>query len=89
MSMRAREPAKAITIERIPDPFAPPVALDQTCFAENLQVMGDGRLTLAQRLDEVTDADLALGRSGQNAQYSESDWIGQCTEPSGQLIGFG
>ena len=52
---------QAVAVERVPDPLAPPVAVDQSGLAEDLEVMGDGGLALAEGVDEVADADLARG----------------------------
>ena len=57
---RCPELGQSITVERVPDPFAPPLALDETGLAQDLEVVRHRRLTLGQRLDEVTDADLAI-----------------------------
>src|SRR5664280_3045412 len=55
------EAGEAIPVERVPDPLSPSIPLYEARLAQDLQVMGDGRLALAQRTDEVAYADLALG----------------------------
>ena len=40
----AAEAGEALAVEGVPDPFAPPVAVDQTGLGEDLEVVGDGRL---------------------------------------------
>jgi len=67
---------KAIPVEGVPHPLSPPVTLHQARLAQNLQVMGDCRLALAERTDEVADTDLALRRGRQDAEDPEPDWIG-------------
>ena len=86
---RARSCGQAVTVERVPDPLAPPVALDEARLAENLHVVRDGRLALAEGLDELAHAHLALGRGRQDAEHPESDRVRQCAESGGQLGGIG
>ena len=53
------------------------LASDETGLAQDLEVVRDGRLALAQRLDEVADADLAFGCGGQDAEHPEPDRVRQ------------
>jgi hypothetical protein len=47
------ESSQALRNERVPNPLTAAVADDEPGFAENLEVVTDGRLTLADRVDEV------------------------------------
>ena len=83
------ELSQALAVERVPHPLAPPVAVDEPGVAQDLQVVRDGGLALAEGLDEVAHADLALGRGGQQAQDPQPDRVGEGGEPAGQRGGLG
>ena len=48
-------------------------------------MVGDRRLALANRFDEVTHADLTPRRCSQDAQHPQPDRVGQGGEAVGQL----
>src|SRR5664280_403840 len=54
------EASEAIPVERVPHPLPPSVTLHKARLAQDLEVVGDSRLALAERTDEVADTDLAL-----------------------------
>jgi hypothetical protein len=43
--------------------------MDEAGAGQDLEMVGDGGLALAERFDEVTHADLAGAGRGQKAQY--------------------
>jgi hypothetical protein len=63
--------------------------VNETSIAQDLQVMGNGRLALAQWLHEVAHADLAIRGSGEDAQNPESHRVGQSGEAIGKLSRLG
>ena len=71
---------KARRHEGVPDPLAPSVTDDEPGIAEHLQVVTHCRLTLAERFDEVADADLASLSGGENRDDSEAGRVSQCGE---------
>lgn len=58
--------------------------MDQAGFAEDLEVVGDGRLGFAQGPYEVADAHLAFGGGGEHGEDPEPDRVCKGREPYGE-----
>jgi catechol 2,3-dioxygenase-like lactoylglutathione lyase family enzyme len=80
---------KASPHQGIPDPLTPPVADDNACIAEHLQVMTHRRLSLAEWFDEVAHADLASFRRGEDRDNPESRGVSQSGEACRQFVRTG
>jgi hypothetical protein len=61
--------------------------VDESGIDEELHVMRDRRLALANGLDEVADADLAIGRCAEEIEEAEPHRVSKGGETLGQLVG--
>lgn len=82
------EGGEAVMVEGVPHPLPSPLAVDQAGLAEDLEVVRDGALGLAQGTDELANADLPRWRGSQHGQHPQADWIPQGVEAPGQLAGL-
>jgi hypothetical protein len=80
----AAQAGQLFAVEGIPHPFAAPVTVNQTGVSEDLQVVGDGSLALADGFDELAHTDFAFGGDCEHGQKPETDWITKGAETGGQ-----
>jgi hypothetical protein len=71
----------------IPNPLASSVTLDEAGLAQDLQVVADGRLALAERSHELANTHLALRRGGKHRKNLQADWVSEGGETPRQLSG--
>jgi hypothetical protein len=69
----------------IPHPRAPSISLDEPGLVENLEVVADGWLRLADRFDEVARADLAFGCD--EREDAQPHGVTESRECGGELLG--
>jgi hypothetical protein len=86
--MAARRPARRSRSSEYQTHFPRRWPVDETGFAEDLEVVRDGGLALAERLHEVAHADLALIGGGQHGQHAEANGVGEGGESQRQDGGF-
>jgi hypothetical protein len=81
---QSREPA---AVERIPNPLASTLAAHEPRLAEKFHVVRDGRLTLADRDNEIADTDFPGGVLADQVEQAETHRVGERCETEGQLVG--
>jgi hypothetical protein len=72
-------------VEGVPHPLAAPVTVNESGVSEDLQVVRDGALALADGFDELAYADFAFWGGCQHREESETDRITERVEACGQL----
>jgi len=70
---------------RVVDPGAAPVTVDDAGFAQDFEVVGDGRPGQVERVGQVADAGFAVGVGGDQGQQSQPDRVGDGLEHPRQL----
>jgi hypothetical protein len=69
-----------LTVDGVPHPLATPIAVYESGVSEDLQVVGDGALALADWFDELANTDFPFGGGSQHGQESQADRITESVE---------
>jgi hypothetical protein len=80
---------QAQTVERsghhtVVDPVASSLAVDEVCLVQHARVVAHRRLCQAERVGQMTDASLAFGLGLDQAEDSQTRWIGQNPQMGGE-----
>ena len=82
-----RELLQRIGDDPVVHPGASALTVEQSGGAQDLQMMGDGRLTQVDPDRQFADARLATGMAGDHAEQSQPHRVGQCLELDRQFGG--